>query len=143
MSINDLINETTLNLLVDRISVRLPAVQQVVREIQTIKETLVKETKTVIDSQEVLNLQNSISKLSPDTKNYVQEVMHKARINKAAKIHEHGISLAKTAALLGVSQWELSDYASGKKDEELEKEFGEGVSVKRRVKIVEGFFGNT
>src|SRR3989344_1234888 len=63
LSINDLINETTLNLLVDRVSARLPAGQQVIREIQTIKETLVKETKTVIDSQEVLNLQNSISKL--------------------------------------------------------------------------------
>ena len=92
-------------------------------------------------SNALVGIQNSISKLSPDTKNYVQEVMHKARINKAVKIHEHGISLAKTAELLGVSQWELSSYASGKKDEEVEKEFGDSLGIKRRVKIVEGIFG--
>lgn len=41
---------------------------------------------------------------------YITEVMEKARVKKASKMHEHGISLARTAELLGVSQWELQDY---------------------------------
>ncbi len=41
---------------------------------------------------------------------YVQEVIEQARIKKASKIHEHGISLARTAELLGISQWELQGY---------------------------------
>lgn len=41
---------------------------------------------------------------------YVQETLKKASINKAAKIYEHGISLSRTAHLLGLSQWDLMEY---------------------------------
>lgn len=41
---------------------------------------------------------------------YVQETLKKASINKAAKVYEHGISLSHTARLLGLSQWELLEY---------------------------------
>jgi hypothetical protein len=92
-------------------------------------------------SKSLEGIQRSISKLSPDNKNYVKEVLHKARINKAVKIHEHGISLAKTAELLGVSLWELSSYASSKRRDEREKGISDSVSVKQRVKIAEGIFG--
>ena len=32
-------------------------------------------------------------------------------INKASRIYEHGISMQRTAELLGISEWELSEYA--------------------------------
>jgi hypothetical protein len=41
---------------------------------------------------------------------YIQEVIDKARIKKGSKMHEHGISIARTAELLNISQWELMDY---------------------------------
>lgn len=41
---------------------------------------------------------------------YVQELLKKASINKATKVYEHGISLSRTAHLLGLNQWELAEY---------------------------------
>jgi len=41
---------------------------------------------------------------------YIEEVLTKARIKKASKMHEHGLSIARTAELLGISQWELANY---------------------------------
>lgn len=43
-------------------------------------------------------------------KMYIQEVVEKAKIKKGSKVHEHGISIARTAELLGVGQWELQSY---------------------------------
>lgn len=54
---------------------------------------------------------NSINKLSTDFKQNIQNIFHKARINKASRIYEHGISMEKTAELLGISQYELANYA--------------------------------
>ncbi len=58
----------------------------------------------------VRRLIDEIRKLDDKLKLYITEVMEKARVKKASKLHEHGISLARTAELLGVSQWELQDY---------------------------------
>jgi predicted HTH domain antitoxin len=53
---------------------------------------------------------DEIKKVDEKLKLYITEVMEKARVKKASKLTEHGISLARTAELLGVSQWELQDY---------------------------------
>jgi hypothetical protein len=44
-------------------------------------------------------------------KRIIQDVFKKASINKASKIYEHGISMENTARLLGISIWELAEYA--------------------------------
>ena len=59
-------------------------------------------------------IRKSISKLSGKLKNYIQDVFRKASINKASRIYEHGISMEKTAKLLGVTLFELANYAGGK-----------------------------
>ena len=41
---------------------------------------------------------------------YIQRVINEAEIKKGSRIYEHGISLAQTAELLGISQWELMRY---------------------------------
>ncbi len=41
---------------------------------------------------------------------YVQEVFERAKIKKGSKMHEHGVSIARTAEILGISQWELQQY---------------------------------
>lgn len=80
----------------------------------------------------------SLETISINLKPYIQEVMKKSSINKAAKIHEHGLSIGKTAHLLGVSQWELSEYAGQKTD--TRKEYNETITVKKRAKMALEFF---
>jgi len=41
---------------------------------------------------------------------YVEEVINKAKVKKGTKMHEHGISIARTAEILGIGQWELMSY---------------------------------
>jgi len=57
------------------------------------------------------DIQKEINKLSPKFKKYIKDVFRKAEINKASRIYEHGISMEKTAKLLGISIWELAEYA--------------------------------
>ncbi|MEM3154348.1 MAG: hypothetical protein QW165_02145 [Candidatus Woesearchaeota archaeon] len=58
----------------------------------------------------IKNLLREISEMDAQLKLYIQEVIEKAKIKKASKVHEHGISIARTAELLGLSQWELQGY---------------------------------
>jgi len=51
-----------------------------------------------------------ISEADKKFKLYVEEILDKARIKKGSRIYEHGISLARAAELLGVSQWEMMNY---------------------------------
>ena len=84
-------------------------------------------------------INSSINKLSPDAKSYVRDVFNKARINKASKIYEHGISMEQTAKLLGVTLYELSSYAGQKSF--VHEEYNKGVSIKERIKLAEEIFG--
>jgi len=81
------------------------------------------------------NIRKEISKLSKDFRIKIQDVFSKAKINKASKIYEHGISMEKTAKLLGISLWELAEYAGGKvaADSKTSK-FGRTISEKQRIK---------
>ncbi|VVB81813.1 Uncharacterised protein [uncultured archaeon] len=56
------------------------------------------------------DLLRNIGQYDAQLKLYIQEVIQQARIKKASKIYEHGISIARTAELLGLSQWELQNY---------------------------------
>lgn len=59
------------------------------------------------------NIQNMIkkaNKFSEQMKLSLSNMFEKAKINKASKIYEHGLSMEKTAKLLGVSMWELAEY---------------------------------
>lgn len=43
-------------------------------------------------------------------KNYFKQVISSAKINKSAKLYDHGISIGRVAEILGRSQWELVSY---------------------------------
>lgn len=72
------------------------------------------------------------SKLSGDIRQGIEDIFQKARINKAARIYEHGISMEKTASLLGISMWELAEY-SGQTNVS-EADFSKTVDVHTRIK---------
>jgi len=52
----------------------------------------------------------SIAKLDNRLRKHVQFVIHRARISKSSRLYEHGLSLGRTATLMGISQFELMDY---------------------------------
>ncbi len=58
----------------------------------------------------IKNMLREIGEMDAQLKMYIQEVVQKAKIKKASKLYEHGISIARTAELLGLSQWELQNY---------------------------------
>lgn len=62
-------------------------------------------------SQDLELIRASIGKLSGQLKFYIQDVFRKASINKASRIYEHGISMEKTARLLGLTMYEVAGYA--------------------------------
>ena len=77
---------------------------------------------------------NSIS-----LKNYIQDVLKKAAINKGSRIYEHGVSMGQTAKLLGITPWELAEYSgqTGSADVNLSIT----LDVKKRIKNAMDFLG--
>ena len=84
-------------------------------------------------------LRAEIGKISPGMKKYIQDVFRKASINKASKIYGHGVSMENTAKLLGITVWELANYAG--QTEISDAPESKTLGVKERIKIVEGIFG--
>ena len=83
-------------------------------------------------------MRKSIGKLSGKLKIYIQDVFRRASINKASRIYEHGISLERTASLLGVTMFELAEYTgkTGISDIPLAKTKG----VKERIDVAMEMF---
>ena len=75
--------------------------------------------------------------LSINLKPYIEEVMRKSAINKAGKIYEHGISLGQTAKILGITQWELFEYA-GQRDTLMSSKI-KTIDIKKRAKMALDF----
>ncbi|MBX4212430.1 hypothetical protein KW787_03190 [Candidatus Pacearchaeota archaeon] len=79
----------------------------------------------------------ALTSISVNLKPYIEEVIHKASINKASKIYEHGISLGQTSNILGVTQWELSEYMGQSQKGE---EYNRTLDVRKRAKMALEFF---
>jgi hypothetical protein len=79
-----------------------------------------------------------IQKLSGDLKIHINEVFQRAKINKASRIYEHGISMEKTAKILGISRWELAEYVG--KTRIGDTNLGVTLPIKQRIKIIEEAF---
>ena len=95
-----------------------------------------KDEKSIHENLELIR--SSIGKLSGKLKNYIQDVFRKASINKASKIYEHGISMEKTAKLLGISMFELASYAGQKEISEVN--MGKAMDVRSRIKLTMEMF---
>jgi len=88
--------------------------------------------------EHINKIRREIGKLSGRFKKYIQDVFRKAEINKASRIYEHGISMQQTAKLLGISIWELAEYAgqTGISDVDLSIT----LPIKQRIKQAEEMF---
>jgi len=101
--------------------------------IQALKKNNLEEFRNEIEENRKL-----IQNLSGKLKEYISDVFRKAQINKASKIYEHGISMEKTAKILGITVWELAEYAG-------QKGIGGNnlavtMTIKNRIKLAEEIF---
>ncbi|MEK6889788.1 MAG: hypothetical protein AABX35_01235 [Nanoarchaeota archaeon] len=85
----------------------------------------------------VIRARQAILSASPNLKHYLEETLRKSSINRASKMYEHGISLGQTAKLLGLTQWELSEFAGQSKPDEY---IATALSAKQRAKMALEFF---
>lgn len=81
---------------------------------------------------------DTIENMSGKLKTYIQDVFRKAQINKASRIYEHGVSMERTASLLGITMFELAQYA-GQTGIADAKE-NETIEVKKRIKLAMEMF---
>ena len=70
-------------------------------------------------------------------KNYIDHVVEFSLIKKGGKIYEHGISLAQTASLLGINQWELMEYLG---TTTVGDRFQEEIGVRKRLETARSIF---
>jgi hypothetical protein len=83
-------------------------------------------------------IRKAINKLSGKLKKYIQEVFRNAKINKASRLYEHGLSMAQTAKLLGITMYELADYAG--KTGISDVPIGRTMDTKTRIKLAMDMF---
>ena len=79
-----------------------------------------------------------IDRLESNLKRYAKEILHKAQIVKGSRLYEHGISIGKTAELLGIDIWELMEYSGGTGIAEVEESYT--MPVEKRLRLVRGIF---
>ena len=79
-----------------------------------------------------------INNLTGNLKIYIADVFRKAKINKASGIYEHGISMETTAKILGITVWELAEYAGQTRIADIN--LSVTLPLKERLKIAEDFF---
>lgn len=96
-------------------------------------------TKNNIDGyrETIRKMFNFISTIDTKLKLYIEEVINQAQIKKGGKLYAHGISIARAAEILGISQWELMNYIGKTK---IVDRFEEELNVKNRLSFARGLF---
>jgi hypothetical protein len=109
---------------------------KIIEQLLTAREHLKANAMEDFD-KDLQELVQTISHCDSQMPKYVHQVMSEARIKKASRIYEHGISLAQTARLLGTTQWELMKYVG---QTTISDNFAEGISAKSRLEFARGLF---
>ena len=107
---------------------------------KSIEDMIVALKKKDVDKfhLEVNSNRRLIENLSGSLKFYINDVFRKAKINKASRIYEHGISMEQTAKILGITLWELAEYAGRTRIGDVN--LGITMPIKERVKLAEEIF---
>jgi len=88
--------------------------------------------------EQINSIESKINMLSSNLKSYVEDVFRKAQINKGSRIYEHGISIEKTAKILGLSVWDLSQYIGQTQIQDLSLTYTK--DIKKRIEDIEQAF---
>ena len=83
---------------------------------KTVDDSLKKAVYS-LENNDLLNYEKSIkeilsmiNKLEIKLKDYIRDIFFRAHINKASRLYEHGLSIGRTAELLGITKWDLMEY---------------------------------
>lgn len=82
-------------------------------------------------------LYSYISKKDSQLNLYIEKVIKHACLKKGSRIHDHGISMARTAEMLGLSQWELSNYIGKRRIEDWRTN---RIPVSKRLRLARKIF---
>lgn len=83
-------------------------------------------------------LYDLIRKSDAKVKLHLQDVMDAARIKKGTVLLEHGLSMGQAAGLMGLSNWDLQQYASKTTALDISDQ---GMSAKKRLQLAFKLFG--
>ncbi|MBI5391392.1 hypothetical protein HZB00_00145, partial [Candidatus Woesearchaeota archaeon] len=78
-------------------------------KLRTAREALLHDEFAQFDSL-LKEYMHALENTDKNIRKYIQDVLLNAKINKASRLYEHGISLGRTAELLSITQYELMDY---------------------------------
>lgn len=105
---------------------------------------MIKDYKSESDIQKkVTEVFDSINAFDVKFKKFIEDVIFFAKIKKGSKIHEGGLSIARSAQLLGVSRWDILNYV-GKLDYE-DSDFKSKTYEKeetKRLELARGIFND-
>ena len=112
-------------------------IKNFMHNIDMAREMLEKNNEKMFEKH-ITAIESLIDKLTGNLKKHIVDVFERARINKASRIYEHGISMEKTAELLGITMFELADYAgkTGIPDINLSKT----LPIEKRIKYAMDIF---
>ncbi len=79
-----------------------------------------------------------LGKMDDKLRQYIKDVFDSAKINKASRLYEHGLSIGRTAELFGVSRFELMSYVGSTYIADVEHNIT--LSAKDRLKIARSLF---
>lgn len=86
-------------------------------EFKSIIRKVIKKMITALEKEDTEQFEDlcnvilrTIRKTDEKYTDYVQFVINKAKVKKAVKIYDHGISLSRVGEVLGVSPWEAMEY---------------------------------
>ncbi len=86
----------------------------------------------------IKSLLGAVRRLETNLGKYIADVFSSAKIHKASRIHEHGISVGRTAELLGVSEWDIMEYIG--KTGISDVPFSISKKVNQRIKFTRSLF---
>ncbi|MFH0831387.1 MAG: hypothetical protein V1886_00765 [archaeon] len=87
----------------------------------------------------IKEIRSRVGRISGNLRHYIQDVFRKAEITKASRVYEHGISMQKTSELLGISVFELAEYAGSTGISDVDLSITK--NVKERLKTAEEVLG--
>ena len=105
--------------------------------LKSAEENLAKDN-LVVYQENIKDVLNLAERLESHLKLYMKEVLEKAKIHQASRLHEHGISVGKTAKILGITQWELMEYVG--KTGIADVSFSVTKTAAERLKLTRGLF---
>jgi hypothetical protein len=101
--------------------------------------------KRCLEADDILGYEKSLKRLLEiisgiDKKMdfYIQHIIDEAGIKKGSRIYEHGISVAQTAEVFGITQWELMKYLG---QTNIAEEFVDEVDIGDRMRKARELFG--